>query len=227
VVHHVPRGMEHPSDADEAIRLQLLVRTVGNDRRERKLPLAQPLRYAAPAPAIMMAMRFRRFGFLSKDVAAMNKIATTIGATTSMNSNGAWDGLAFEQFLSFADAALVYTMDRGVKYQRCLVRRAFPCRKIEDVADLRGRRSLRRATSSPVGLEPRTKTRLLYLVSPIQSQVQKLATTKVPEITARTTITFFRRSIFPTSTCCSEAIMLCSALLRYSWSPSLDESAFP
>ena len=42
VVYDVPASMEEPAEADKAVCVEALVGAIGDDRRENKLPKAQP-----------------------------------------------------------------------------------------------------------------------------------------------------------------------------------------
>jgi hypothetical protein len=83
MVKHIPYGVKEPADADEVIGLKSAICKVCDDCRNSHFP-NPPFRYAAPAPAIMIALKFLRFGSRKKEQAETNRMATNTGAIKSI-----------------------------------------------------------------------------------------------------------------------------------------------
>jgi hypothetical protein len=83
-MHDVPCGVQQPTESDERPRLQSAVGDVGQHRSERELPRPPPLRYAAPAPATMIALNRRRYGSRINELTQTYRTSTSNGRTTVM-----------------------------------------------------------------------------------------------------------------------------------------------
>ena len=71
-MQHIPAGMQESPGTYEAVGSQSLVSTVGDRNEEYKVSDAEtPFKYAAPAPAIMIALKFFLFGSLNKEQSEM------------------------------------------------------------------------------------------------------------------------------------------------------------